>query len=45
VRSKAIYMHISTYYDFFLPFLLNVNFFKILSNNNKHMNRELFNYF
>ena len=38
MRSKAIYMHISTYYGFFLPFLLNIKFFKCLLNNNKHAN-------
>ena len=38
MRSKAIYMYISTYYDFFLPFSLNLNFLKLLSTNNKHMN-------
>ena len=40
VRSKAIYVHISTYYGFFLPFFLILNFFKLLSNNNKHTNLE-----
>ena len=45
VRSKAIYMYISTYYGFFLPLLLNLNFFKLLLTNNKHTNRESDNYF
>ena len=44
VRSIAIYMHISTYCGFFLPFLVNLNFFKPLLNNNKHTNQETDNY-
>ena len=45
VRSKAIYMYISTYYGFFLSFMLNLKFYKPLSVNNKHRNLESDNYF